>query len=117
MIDALARAEARGVAIRMIYSEFQQESILELLAEANLSIDRDHVRIQNNCHNKGILIDGHITVVSSQNWSGAGVLRNRDAGVIVDNPDVNAYYLARFNYDWQTLATGAPSGTARSAVT
>jgi hypothetical protein len=116
MIDALAAAEARGVAIRMIYSEFQQQSILELLAEAKLAIDHDHVRIQNNCHNKGILIDGHITVVSSQNWSGPGVLRNRDAGVIIDNPDVNAYYLARFNYDWQTLATGTPAGSKSSAV-
>ncbi len=116
MIDALAAAQARGVAIRMIYSEYQQQSILELLAEAKLSIDHDHVRIQNNCHNKGILIDGHITVVSSQNWSGAGVLRNRDAGVIVDNPDVNAYYQARFNYDWTTLATGTPTQTSSSAA-
>jgi hypothetical protein len=36
MIEALAAAQARGVAIRMIFSEFQQQSILELLSEANL---------------------------------------------------------------------------------
>jgi hypothetical protein len=109
MIHALAAAEARGVAIRMIYSEFQQQSVLELLSEAGVAIDNDHVRIQNNVHNKGILIDGHLTVVSSQNWSGAGVLRNRDAGLIIDNAAVNAYYLARFTYDWTTLATASPS--------
>jgi hypothetical protein len=109
IVEALARAQARGVAMRMIFSEFQEESILELLAEAKLAVDHGHVRIQNNVHNKGMLVDGQITVVSSQNWSGAGVLRNRDAGLIVDNAEVNAYYLARFNYDWETLATGKPT--------
>lgn len=108
LIDALAAAEARGVAIRMIFSEFQQESILELMREAKLAIDHDHVRIQNNVHNKGMLVDGRLTVVSSQNWSGAGVLRNRDAGLIIDNAQVNAYFGARFDYDWKTLATAKP---------
>jgi phosphatidylserine/phosphatidylglycerophosphate/cardiolipin synthase-like enzyme len=109
MIQALAAAEARRVAIRMIYSEYQQQSVLELLSEAGMAIDHDHVRIQNNVHNNGILIDGHLTVVSSQNWSGAGVLHNRDAGLIIDNAAINAHYLPRFDYDWTTFATATPS--------
>ncbi|MBD5654652.1 MAG: hypothetical protein IAI50_05665, partial [Candidatus Eremiobacteraeota bacterium] len=111
LIQSLAAAQQRGVALRMIFSEFQQEAILELMQEANLAIDRDHVRIQNNVHNKGMLVDGTIAVVSSQNWSGDGVLRNRDAGLIIENAQVNAYFLARFNYDWANLATAKPTSS------
>jgi hypothetical protein len=116
LIQSLAAAEQRGVAVRMIFSEFQQESILELMQEANLAIDHDHVRIQNNVHNKGMLVDGTTTVVSSQNWSGDGVLRNRDAGLIIENARVNAYFLARFNYDWANLATGKPATSTKIAA-
>ena len=34
-------------------------------------------------HNKGIVVDSKTVLVSSQNWSSAGVLQNRDAGVII----------------------------------
>ena len=115
LIHSLAAAETRGVAIRMIFSEYQQESILELLREAGLAIDRDHVRIQNNVHNKGMLVDGTTTVVSSQNWSGDGVLRNRDAGLIIVNEQINAYFSARFDYDWNTLATAKPEASRSKA--
>lgn len=47
---------------------------------------------QGNVHNKGIVADGKRVLVSSQNWSGDGFLRNRDAGLIVDHPEIAAYY-------------------------
>ena len=45
-------------------------------------------RSQSRIHNKGIIADGARVLVSSQNWSGDGFLRNRDAGIIVDNSEV-----------------------------
>jgi PLD-like domain len=58
------------------------------------------VRGQSRIHNKGIVADGKRVLVSSQNWSGDGFLRNRDAGLIVDHPEVASYYEQVFLHDW-----------------
>jgi len=55
---------------------------------------------QSRIHNKGIVADSQRVLVSSQNWSGDGFLRNRDAGVIIDNAEVAKYYEAIFLDDW-----------------
>ncbi|MGZ4162785.1 MAG: phospholipase D-like domain-containing protein, partial [Tumebacillaceae bacterium] len=51
-------------------------------------------------HNKGMLVDGQKTLVSSINWSENSPESNREAGVIIDNTEVNAYYEPLFWYDW-----------------
>lgn len=109
LIAALARVQHNeAIVTRIILGNNQQSENLELMQEAGMLVDRAHVRIQNNVHNKGMLVDGVRTVVSSQNWSGAGVLRNRDAGVIIESAQVNAYFQARFDYDWTYQATAKP---------
>ena len=57
--------------------------------------NQDVFRQQTNIHNKGIVVDGKAVLVSSANWSGDGVLRNRDAGLIIHDRDIAAYYEAR----------------------
>ena len=109
LIDALAAAQKRGVELRLIMSQYQQEAILEELQNAGIAVDNSHVRIQNRVHNKGMLVDGNLTVVSSQNWSAAGVLRNRDAGLIIESTSIYAYFAAIFMHDWENLATAKPS--------
>ena len=73
---------------------------------------------QSRIHNKGIIADGKRVLVSSQNWSGDGFLRNRDAGVIIDNPEVAQYYEAIFLDDWdkRTKPALADGLTARLAI-
>ena len=61
-------------------------------------------RSQRNVHNKGIVVDGRIVLVSSANWSGDGVLRNRDAGLIIHDEEVAAYYQNVFLDDWENRA-------------
>lgn len=73
---------------------------------------------QSRIHNKGIIADGQSVLVSSQNWSGDGFLRNRDAGVIIDNADVAKYYETIFLDDWANrtkpaLADGLTATLAR----
>jgi phosphatidylserine/phosphatidylglycerophosphate/cardiolipin synthase-like enzyme len=63
-----------------------------------------NVKIQDNVHNKGIVVDGATVLVSSQNWSTAGTLQNRDAGVIIANADAAQYFQQLFLHDWQHLA-------------
>ena len=62
-------------------------------------------RQQTNIHNKGIVVDGKMVLVSSANWSGDGVLRNRDAGLIIRDRDIAAYYERVFRDDWDKRAT------------
>lgn len=51
------------------------------------------------------MIDLKTVALGSHNWSPDGVLRNRDATLMIhDAPDVAAYYEQVFLYDWDNLA-------------
>lgn len=58
------------------------------------------LRVQSKIHNKGIVRDGTSVLISSHNWSGDGFLRNRDAGLIIHDEEVAAYYQRIFLADW-----------------
>jgi len=51
-------------------------------------------------HNKGIIVDGKIVLISSINWSETSVRRNREAGIIVYCEEIAQYYVDVFNWDW-----------------
>jgi phosphatidylserine/phosphatidylglycerophosphate/cardiolipin synthase-like enzyme len=72
-------------------------------------------RRQSRVHNKGIVVDGERVLVSSQNWSGDGFLRNRDAGVIVHNRQIAEYYEAVFLDDWNKRGR-PPFGDGLTAI-
>ena len=51
-------------------------------------------------------------MVSSQNWSADGTLRNRDAGLIIyDRPEAAHYFSQIFLHDWAHLASGSLPGS------
>ena len=64
-------------------------------------------RSQSNVHNKGIVVDGETVLVSSANWSGDGVLRNRDAGLIIFNKEIATYFQNAFVFDWENRASAS----------
>ena len=103
LIDAVGAKINAGKDVRIILSEFQLEKGgLEALQAAG--VDLSKVKIQNNVHNKGFIFDHKTVVVSSMNWSGEGVLSNRDAGVILENQTAAKYYEDIFLDDWQNHA-------------
>lgn len=66
-----------------------------------------NVRILNpkhfvHCHNKLIIVDNSTVLISSQNWSDFAVTKNREAGLLVEYPDLARYYAAIFETDWDT---------------
>jgi phosphatidylserine/phosphatidylglycerophosphate/cardiolipin synthase-like enzyme len=65
----------------------------------------ENISLQHNVHNKGFVIDSKIAVVSSQNFSPAGVHDNRDAGVIIENAEVAQYFDKVFVSDWKNPQT------------
>lgn len=99
LVDAVAAKINAGLDVKIILSEFQtMKGGLDALQAAGINLD--NVRIQNNVHNKGFVFDHKVVVVSSMNWSGEGVLSNRDAGVIIENSAAAQYYEKVFLDDW-----------------
>ena len=62
-----------------------------------------------HCHNKLIIVDGETVLVSSQNWSKAAVLDNREAGLLFKHPGVAGYFTDIFEVDWKTGQTKLPA--------
>ena len=102
LIAAVSERVRAGVDVRLICSEFETPDWVEKLADAGL--DPAVVRIQPKVHNKGIVVDGQVAMISSQNWSADGTLRNRDAGMIISDPRAAAYFEQIFLHDWDHLA-------------
>jgi hypothetical protein len=102
LIEALVDKQHAGVDVRLIMSQWEIAEYLELLQTAG--VDLATVRIQRGVHNKGIVVDSKFALVSSQNWSGDGVSRNRDAGLLIDDSGVAQYYEQIFMHDWTNLA-------------
>jgi phosphatidylserine/phosphatidylglycerophosphate/cardiolipin synthase-like enzyme len=53
-------------------------------------------------HNKGIVIDEEIAVVSSTNWSDNSIAAAREAGLILRDRSVAGYFRNAFDLDWET---------------
>jgi phosphatidylserine/phosphatidylglycerophosphate/cardiolipin synthase-like enzyme len=103
LIDAVGKKIDAGLDVRIILSQFQvPKGGLDALQAAGINLN--NVKIQNRVHNKGFVFDHTKVVVSSMNWSGEGVLENRDAGVIIDNATAAAYYEKVFLDDWANHA-------------
>ncbi len=61
-----------------------------------------------HCHNKMIVVDNQAALISSQNWSNAAVLENREAGLLIRAPELARYYAEIFESDWSTASKTLP---------
>jgi phosphatidylserine/phosphatidylglycerophosphate/cardiolipin synthase-like enzyme len=104
LIDALAaKIKSNTVDVKIIVSQYQKyNGWLDRLQAAG--IDLQVVKIQGGVHNKGFVVDSSTVALGSQNWSGDGVLRNRDATVIIENVTAAKYYEQIFLDDWTNHA-------------
>ncbi|UCG69783.1 MAG: lamin tail domain-containing protein [Thermoplasmata archaeon] len=66
--------------------------------EARL-VDYDRLGLS-KMHNKGMIVDGKKTLISSINWKRNSVAQNREAGVIIESEDVAVYFTELFLWDW-----------------
>ena len=64
--------------------------------EARL-VERDGIT---KVHNKGVVVDGRKVLISSINWNKHSPTYNREIGIIIENPELAAYYTEVFLYDW-----------------
>src|SRR5262249_11474556 len=103
LITAVADLTNAGIDVRIITSEYQDHSWIEKLQDAGIDAV-EHLRIQANVHNKGIVVDSSIAVVSSQNWSSDGTGRNADAGLIIYDSRAAQYFEGIFLHEWVNMA-------------
>ncbi len=103
LLDAIGTLSHRpDFDLRIIVGNNSAEDKVRILVQSGFNEAR--IRVQSNVHNKGIIVDGKAVLISSANWSSAGALRNRDAGIIVYDPDVASYYQKIFVDDWEQRA-------------
>ncbi len=103
IIDALQRAQQRGLKIRLIF-DAQQFKFLSVMGEmATLGFD---VRISDGraprgvMHNKFGVFDGRLVETGSFNWTMNGELNNYENAAFLDAPDDVEDYAAYFERIW-----------------
>jgi hypothetical protein len=101
ILDAIVAAKNRGVTIRVISEEdYDYEEVAHLFNQHNIPIVWQDTRWFTANHNKGIIVDGRIVLISSINYSDNSIENNREAGVIIENADVAQWYQEVFDFDW-----------------
>jgi phosphatidylserine/phosphatidylglycerophosphate/cardiolipin synthase-like enzyme len=119
LIDAVKERIDAGVDVRVIFRLLiQKDARTNLSALKAYGFPTDRIKVQKNCHTKGIIVDDETVVLGSQNWSNDGVSVNRDASLLFEDADLAKYYRKIFEHDWKYQATqniGAERGGVRVA--
>jgi hypothetical protein len=124
LMEAVLDRQKANVRVRIIFrilNKADARKNLEALQE--FGFDMADVKVQKNCHTKGVVVDRRKVLLGSQNWSEQGVSLNRDASLLFNDAKLAEYFAKIFEHDWANLATDsidiAPSITelASSATT
>lgn len=101
ILEAIIAAKDRGVTIRVISEEeYDFEEVATLFHQHDIPIVWQDTRWSTANHNKGIIVDGRIVLISSINYSDNSIENNREAGVIIENEDIAQWYQEVFDFDW-----------------
>jgi hypothetical protein len=107
LVGALKDKIDAGLDVRIICRDMMKQESVDVLVA--LGFPKGVMRFQPACHNKTIIVDGKVVMFGSHNWSNEGVKTNRDASLIFYDAEVAAYLAEVYEYDWERLATAAPT--------
>jgi len=115
-LSAAINASRRGVHVRVLLDSYwynieEEKDNDEMVALINRIGASEHLPLEARCadlpanqvdkiHNKGVIVDEQLVLVSSINWNSNSPNFNREAGVIIDHPGVAHYFLDVFEDDW-----------------
>jgi len=120
LLRAIADRVSAGVDVKLIESLQYGEKWAEKMKAAGVDLTAN-INLQPDVHNKGFVVDSSVVVVSSQNFSPAGIEQNRDAGVIIESTEIAQYFEAVFLSDWtsrsQPFAPAAAGSRGSSKAT
>jgi cardiolipin synthase len=125
-------ASRRGVAVRVLLDAawFNTEGdadndemvriINRIAAAEGLPLEAQLADLEANnqekVHTKGVVVDGHTVLVGSINWNANSPAFNREAGVIIEHPDIGEYFTRVFLDDWNAAAPGNEGGGPGYAI-
>jgi phosphatidylserine/phosphatidylglycerophosphate/cardiolipin synthase-like enzyme len=108
IISVIADKMAEGLDVRVLVGSTQEPEHSELLIGRGWK--RSMFRRQRSkIHNKGILIDGKIACVGSNNWSSDGTQYNRDTTLVFFSRPIAQYFTEVFMFDWDNLSKSIDS--------
>jgi len=119
LLDVLA-AKTRGALIRIsVDNNEANKAALGFLSSRGVEARLGSKTLFARIHNKGVIIDQKIVLVSSQNWSANSLENNREVGIIIFAPAVALYYQRVFDSDWASseIFTFTTSPTATIETT
>lgn len=102
--NALIQAKKRGVNIRIVLDHGQKsqkhsKEIIHILGKENISLRFDHsVKI---AHNKVMIIDNHLTLTGSYNWTHSAEFNNAENLIFIESQEIAKKYLDYFEARWQ----------------
>jgi phosphatidylserine/phosphatidylglycerophosphate/cardiolipin synthase-like enzyme len=121
--ETLAAAR-RGVRVRVLLSGawYVREDNERLAAWLNERADAGNLPLEarvadprgrfGKIHAKGIVVDGERVLLGSANWNNNSVRDNREVILVLEGPEVGAYYRRAFEADWRGGAQRLPAGVA-----
>ncbi|MDQ4045062.1 MAG: phosphatidylserine/phosphatidylglycerophosphate/cardiolipin synthase family protein [Chloroflexota bacterium] len=114
VIDALVRAEARGVEVRILYEPAPFGGGAGIV-ETTEDLARHGVELRSGSedvaliHAKYLVIDGQVAIVTNQNLTFSAFESNRELGVITTVPADVATLASIFEADWSGLPPPVPT--------
>jgi phosphatidylserine/phosphatidylglycerophosphate/cardiolipin synthase-like enzyme len=97
----MSEASSRGVACALLLGGIPDPNDAARLAALPFTVRRMDPSRSTAGHAKGMVADRAV-LVSSANWSAAGLGGNSEAALRVDHPGAAAYYAAAWRRDWET---------------
>ncbi len=122
IIDAIIDAQQNhGVDCQVILDDSNSESdaTANTLTEAGVEVKVSNSLVPvyfDTMHNKGIIVDSEIVLISSINWSPTSLRDNREAGLIIENSDVAGYYEDLFDHDWDVCLDYDPDNSFGDSI-
>jgi len=101
LLDRMIEAASRGIACALLLGGVPDKPDASLLAALPFAVRSMDPTRSTSGHAKGLVADGSV-IVSSANWSGAGLGGNWEAALHIDHAGAAAYYAAAWRRDWET---------------
>jgi len=101
LVETLQKKIDAGVDVRIILRNLPDtRKQLEML-QRDFDFDLSKIRLLANTHTKGVLVDSEVALLGSHNWSGDGIVYNRDASLIFHDAGITGFFEQVFAFDWQ----------------
>jgi len=102
VIDALERAEQRGVQVRMTLDPNQQgnQKHIERLKQHGIEVKWFPINKPAQMHRKLAIVDGTKLFAGSVNWTHNGLARNEELMLLVEDPEIAKKLDEIFAGDW-----------------